>query len=199
MPRLSDTMEEGTILRWLKSEGETVARGEELVEIETDKATMVYESDQEGVVTLIASEGETLPVGAPIARVGDRVDDLEDGSRSGGATAEVKEAAVAAAAPATPAPGAPAAAPVPSGNGAAGASTETRIKASPLARRIASERGLDLAAIAGTGPGGRIVKSDVEGAGAGTPAHRPGCRRRRRGPRIWTRSRRRRARRPRSS
>ncbi|MCW3033851.1 MAG: catalytic domain of component of various dehydrogenase complexe, partial [Solirubrobacterales bacterium] len=71
MPRLSDTMEEGTILRWLKSDGETVARGEELVEIETDKATMVYESDVAGTVTLIAAEGETLPVGRPIATVGE--------------------------------------------------------------------------------------------------------------------------------
>ena len=71
MPRLSDTMEEGTILRWLKGDGETVQRGEELVEIETDKATMIYESDQSGTLALIAAEGDTLAVGEPIALVGD--------------------------------------------------------------------------------------------------------------------------------
>src|SRR6478672_3670158 len=71
MPRLSDTMEEGTILRWLKHDGEHVRRGEELVEIETDKATMTYESDLDGTVETVASEGDTLPVGQLIARVGD--------------------------------------------------------------------------------------------------------------------------------
>src|SRR6185437_9060541 len=70
MPRLSDTMEEGTILRWLKADGDTVRRGEELVEIETDKAAMTYESDQDGILSRIASEGDTLPVGEVIARVG---------------------------------------------------------------------------------------------------------------------------------
>ena len=70
MPRLSDTMEEGTILRWLEADGEQVRRGEELVEIETDKATMTYESDQEGVLQIVAAEGDTLPVGEVIAQVG---------------------------------------------------------------------------------------------------------------------------------
>src|SRR5437660_3592614 len=96
MPRLSDTMEEGTILRWIAREGEHISRGEELVEIETDKATMVYESDQEGVLRMLAQEGETLAVGAPIARVGDAAADggapsvqheaasSDDGPASGG-------------------------------------------------------------------------------------------------------------------
>ncbi|HXB17153.1 MAG TPA: dihydrolipoamide acetyltransferase family protein [Solirubrobacteraceae bacterium] len=154
MPRLSDTMEEGTILRWLKSDGETVSRGEELVEIETDKATMVYESDQEGPLTLIAAEGDTLPVGTPIARVGAAT---EDGDRKTG----LAEASPAAPGPATPVTAAAPAPPEPRGDGA------TRVKASPLARRIASERGVDVAAIAGSGPGGRVVKADVEGAQAG--------------------------------
>src|SRR5271166_4787838 len=70
MPRLSDTMEEGTILSWLIPDGEQVSRGQELVEIETDKANMTYESDQEGVLQRIAAEGDTLPVGAVIARIG---------------------------------------------------------------------------------------------------------------------------------
>src|SRR3954453_8340522 len=70
MPRLSDSMEEGTILKWLKAPGDVVARGEELAEIETDKATMTYESDSDGVLEIVAQEGETLPIGAVIARIG---------------------------------------------------------------------------------------------------------------------------------
>src|SRR3954462_5465984 len=71
MPRLSDSMEEGTILKWLKSDGEEVKRGEELVEIETDKANMTYEADQDGVLKIVASEGDTLPVGETIASIGE--------------------------------------------------------------------------------------------------------------------------------
>ncbi|MDQ6751384.1 MAG: lipoyl domain-containing protein, partial [Actinomycetota bacterium] len=70
MPRLSDSMEEGTILRWLKREGEQVRRGEELVEIETDKATMTYEADEDGPLSILAAEGATLPIGKLIARIG---------------------------------------------------------------------------------------------------------------------------------
>src|SRR4051812_50106317 len=70
MPRLSDSMEEGTILKWLKAPGDVVARGEELAEIETDKATMTYEADSDGVLEIVAAEGETLPIGAVIARIG---------------------------------------------------------------------------------------------------------------------------------
>ncbi|MDQ3849834.1 MAG: lipoyl domain-containing protein, partial [Actinomycetota bacterium] len=72
MPRLSDSMEEGTILKWLKADGEEVRRGEELAEIETDKATMTYEADAEGLLAIVAAEGETLPIGALIARIGER-------------------------------------------------------------------------------------------------------------------------------
>src|SRR5215212_1740978 len=75
MPRLSDSMEEGTILKWLKSDGDEVKRGEELVEIETDKANMTYESDSDGVLSIVAKEGDTLPVGETIARLGDGSDD----------------------------------------------------------------------------------------------------------------------------
>src|SRR3954467_15585274 len=77
MPRVSDSMEEGTILKWLKSDGDEVKRGEELVEIETDKANMTYEADSDGTLTIVAKEGDTLPVGETIARLG-------DGSESGG-------------------------------------------------------------------------------------------------------------------
>jgi pyruvate dehydrogenase E2 component (dihydrolipoamide acetyltransferase) len=167
MPRLSDTMEEGTILRWLKRDGEEVARGEELVEIETDKATMTYESDQAGVVETIAAEGDTLAVGAVIARVGPA---STDGGAPASAPAQVV-AGVGDSAPATPAPDdtrapevqAPATAPADTG----GADDGGRVKASPLARRIARQRGIDLQGLSGSGPGGRIVKADVESAPAG--------------------------------
>src|SRR4051812_40102848 len=71
MPRLSDSMEEGTILKWLKSDGDSVSKGEELVEIETDKANMTYEADEEGTLEIVAQEGDTLPVGETIARIGE--------------------------------------------------------------------------------------------------------------------------------
>ncbi len=153
MPRLSDTMEEGTILRWLKGEGEQIERGEELVEIETDKATMTYESDLAGTVHLLAAEGDTLAVGQPIATVGD---DDDDSGRSDAAA--VPQRATPSTSPAVaPAPAQPA------GEDAA------RLKASPLARRVAREDGVDLAALTGSGPGGRIVKADVLAAESTAP------------------------------
>jgi pyruvate dehydrogenase E2 component (dihydrolipoamide acetyltransferase) len=155
MPRLSDTMEEGTILRWLKRDGEHVQRGEELVEIETDKAAMVYESDEEGVLRITAGEGETLPVGAKIALVG------ADGEGEPGTTEPATEGATQPGAPA-PDEGL-AAAPLP---GSADSEIAGRVKASPVARRVARERGVELRAVHGSGPGGRIVKADVEAAAA---------------------------------
>ncbi|MGD0454598.1 MAG: dihydrolipoamide acetyltransferase family protein [Solirubrobacteraceae bacterium] len=157
MPRLSDTMEEGTILRWLKADGEQVARGEELVEIETDKATMTYESDQEGVLEIIADVGHTLEVGALIARVGATAATNDEGPASGGPASERSDRDAAAAS------GSPAAATSaePAGEARSGAPAGERVKASPLARRIAGERGVDLRALTGSGPGGRIVKADV--------------------------------------
>ena len=176
MPRLSDSMEEGTILTWLKQVGDEVAVGDELVEIETDKANMAYEADVAGTLQeILAQEGETLPIGTPIARIG------ENGS---GETAEgqtTRPAGPAAAGDPPPLPVAkassgavpPTASPT---GGADEADAEApaapasengeRVKASPLARRLAEERGLDLGQLEGSGPGGRIVKSDVEGAAA---------------------------------
>jgi pyruvate dehydrogenase E2 component (dihydrolipoamide acetyltransferase) len=163
MPRLSDTMEEGTILRWLGRDGEEIERGQELVEIETDKATMVYESDQQGTLEILAQEGQTLAVGELIARVG-----------STGTERELAPASAASAASADgegPTPAGPAALPaggIPpqADSGAAPVSARAevggRVKASPLARRIARERGIDLGGLAGSGPGGRIVKADVQ-------------------------------------
>ncbi len=184
MPRLSDTMEEGTILRWLKRDGDEVRRGEELVEIETDKATMVYESDVEGTLALIAAEGDTLPVGAPIARVGggeaNGAGDTAAGAHPPGDTTPrapagdttpraptddiVPRAPASDTAPGAHPAGDPPISPEPATEPADG--TGHRVKASPLARRIAREEGIDLATVTGTGPGGRIVKADVSGAGS---------------------------------
>jgi len=117
MPRLTDSMQEGTILRWLRHAGDVVRRGEPLAEIETDKATTTFEADADGVLEPVAAEGETLPVGAVIARI------AVDGAQDAG-----------------------------------------RVMASPLARAIAREQGVDLQGVEGTGPGGRIVRADVEAA-----------------------------------
>jgi pyruvate dehydrogenase E2 component (dihydrolipoamide acetyltransferase) len=180
MPRLSDTMEEGTILRWLKRDGEQVARGEELVEIETDKASMTYESDQAGVLAIVAGEGDTLPVGAVIARIGEGEDAApaaagagksDEGPALEGPAGGVRgDTTTADAAPRTGASneGGQAA-----GTPQAGASHGERVKASPLARRMASEGGVDLRMLTGSGPGGRIVKADVLGAQAGGTGHTP--------------------------
>jgi pyruvate dehydrogenase E2 component (dihydrolipoamide acetyltransferase) len=147
MPRLSDSMEEGTILQWLKKVGDEIAVGDELVEIETDKANMAYESDVTGTLTeIVAKEGETLPIGAPIARVGE----------SDGAAPPVPPADEPAPEP-PPAEQAPARKPAPSSDG-------ERVKVSPVAKRMAREKGLDLSGVHGSGPGGRIVKADVEKA-----------------------------------
>ncbi|HVS28492.1 MAG TPA: dihydrolipoamide acetyltransferase family protein [Solirubrobacteraceae bacterium] len=150
MPRLSDSMEEGTIVRWLKHDGEQVTRGEELVEIETDKATMTYEADADGVLAIVAQEGDTLPIGAVIASLGG----------DGDAPAPAAEAAPAAREERATAAPARAAAPARDGNADGGG----RLKASPVARRMADELGIELRSLSGTGPGGRIVKADVEAA-----------------------------------
>ena len=162
MPRLSDTMEEGRVLQWYKQVGDSVKKGELLAEIETDKAVMDLESVEEGtLLQLLVAEGGSAALGAPIALVGD---ESEIGT----------EAAVAA-------PTAPAADDAAQGDAVTDSAAATtaasqladaertqaasgRIKASPLARRIADEQGLDLSRIKGTGPGGRIVKDDVEKA-----------------------------------
>ncbi len=182
MPRLSDTMEEGTILRWLKRDGEEVHRGEELVEIETDKAAMTYESDQDGTLQTVAAEGDTLPVGELIARVGVPGDGLA--ATGGGAAVEHASSGGAAeadkpvpSASAQSASGASGDVEAPAPQSAAGDDAPTpavatdpgeRVKASPLARRIARENGVDLGTLSGSGPGGRVVKADVEAAAGAT-------------------------------
>jgi len=171
MPRLSDSMEEGTILRWLKTPGDSVELGEELVEIETDKANMVYEADAGGtLIEVVAAEGDTLPIGEVIARIGE----AGEAPSGDGASTKAKEP-VSSEAPPSRAPSAatgtqPAAPPTEAPTTTAPAAADGRVKASPLARRMARERGLDLAGLAGSGPGGRIVKADVERAVAAGPA-----------------------------
>jgi pyruvate dehydrogenase E2 component (dihydrolipoamide acetyltransferase) len=164
MPRLSDSMEEGTILKWLKADGDEVARGEPLAEIETDKATLTYESDAAGVLKILADAGDTLPIGSVIAT-------LDDGENGG---APAAQAAPAAADPAPPAPASePAPAPPAPSAPSPVADTGGRVKASPIARRLAREHGVDLHRIEGTGPGGRIVKDDVQRAAASPPPPEP--------------------------
>jgi pyruvate dehydrogenase E2 component (dihydrolipoamide acetyltransferase) len=208
MPRLSDSMEEGTVLKWLVEEGAEVKRGEPLVEIETDKANMTYDADSDGtLIQIVAQEGDTLAIGEVIARIGDASEAGGDGKggeqepaaeeqpegeaaedeqrepeaaeeREGdddeqaAAGGEVRggggggdgggETQAGATATETRAP---------SGNGAGDGE---RVKASPVARRMARELGVELARLEGSGPGGRIVKADVqaaaEGDGAGVEA-----------------------------
>jgi pyruvate dehydrogenase E2 component (dihydrolipoamide acetyltransferase) len=177
MPRLSDSMEEGTILRWMKSAGDPVEQGDELVEIETDKANMVYEAPAAGtLIEVVAEEGATLPIGEVIARVGEPGEAVSDGGGGGGNRESTTPASESGASPEsrdpvpapTPATEAPAASPQPTGPAGDG-----RVKASPLARRIAHERGLNLSGLAGSGPGGRIVKADVERAVTEAPVATP--------------------------
>ncbi len=214
MPRLSDSMEEGTVLKWLVDEGAEVKRGEPLVEIETDKANMTYDADSDGtLVEILAQEGDTLAIGEPIARIGDASEAGGNGKPSGeekdeapeedeaeateddedGDSAESEEEEPAAEddseaeAPEdededekvaaqgesrggggggdgggeTQAGGTATKTSAPSGNGAGDGG---RIKASPVARRMAGELGVELARLEGSGPGGRIVKADVQAA-----------------------------------
>jgi pyruvate dehydrogenase E2 component (dihydrolipoamide acetyltransferase) len=158
MPALSPTMEEGTLAKWLVKEGDEVKSGQIIAEIETDKATMEFEAVDEGKIgKLLVAEGTAgVKVNAPIALL------LEDGDAADAQPAG-KAAAPAAAAPAAKAE-APAAAAAPAP--AAAKSGGARVFASPLARRIAAEKGLDLTSIKGSGPHGRIVRDDVMGAKA---------------------------------
>ena len=165
MPALSPTMEEGTLSKWHVKEGDTVSSGDILAEIETDKATMEFEAIDEGVIgKIIIAEGtEGVKVNAVIAVL------LEDGETAadiGTTSAAGPAAQPAAAAEAAPAGSPETAAPAP----AAPVKDGTRVFATPLARRIAADKGLDITSVAGSGPHGRIVKADVENAQAGAVA-----------------------------
>ena len=171
MPKLSDTMTEGVVAEWLKEVGDEVASGEVLAEIETDKATMEFESFYDGVLLHIGVEkGAGAPVNAILAVIGDKEEDLEkilaEAAAAAPAAEEEKEEAPTPTPEPTPAP-APAAAPkpvvaAPAPAPAAVADTNGRIFASPLAKKMANERGIDLNHVSGTGEGGRIVKADID-------------------------------------
>ncbi|HUZ80748.1 MAG TPA: dihydrolipoamide acetyltransferase family protein [Gaiellaceae bacterium] len=151
MPSLSDSMEEGTILGWLKADGEYVAKGEELFDIETDKATMTYHSEEEGVLAIVATEGTTVAVGTVIARLAapgtaqpaaERPTVVENPDGLGSATTSVTEAPARSA-------------------GVGGRTAAPVVRATPVARRLAAEHEVDLRAVVGSGPGGRVLLSDV--------------------------------------
>jgi pyruvate dehydrogenase E2 component (dihydrolipoamide acetyltransferase) len=156
MPRLSDSMEEGTVLRWLVADGAEVARGDEIVELETDKANMAYEADFAGVLRTVAAEGDTLPVGALLATIGEPAAVATPGSAAARAVA-VPDA--------TPAASPPLATASPAGNGA--------LSASPVARRLAEAHEVELGELSGSGPHGRILKADVRAWVEAAPAKRP--------------------------
>src|SRR5881396_2351922 len=157
MEALSPTMEEGRLVKWTKHEGDPVTSGETLAEVETDKAVMELVARADGqLLKVMVPEGTTVPVGNVVAWIG------KPGEKVDGAGSTVQGAAKPAPAAATPKP-APAPAPV------ATATDATRVKASPLARRIAKDAGVDLKLVQGSGPGGRVIKRDVE-AGAASPS-----------------------------
>jgi pyruvate dehydrogenase E2 component (dihydrolipoamide acetyltransferase) len=201
MPKLSDTMEEGTVLQWLKDDGATVTKGEPIVEIESDKANMMVEAPADGALHIVAQVGDSLPIGVPIATIGEgsapQAPPIPAAETADGAVPAAAEAADEstgiptaddgtgtsighevrppedypaahddephATAPAEVPRPSPPAAPAPAGE------PGERVRASPLARRLAEELGIDLGGIRGTGPAGRIVREDVEAAAAGRP------------------------------
>ena len=177
MPRLSDTMEEGELSRWIKQVGDEIHKGDVLAEIETDKATMDLEAFDNGILEqLLVVTGALVPIGAPVARIGDGSNIVADGAEPA-APAAAPAPAVPATTPdaSAPAPSAPA----PSGTSdpATSATPTGELRTSPLARKIGREHGIDLHSIVGTGPQGRITRTDVDAAIAdretGTPTPTP--------------------------
>ena len=178
MPKLSDTMTEGTVATWLKNEGDQIESGDVIAEIETDKATMELEAFEDGIlIKQIASTGSQIPVGSPIAAIGEEGETYE--------AAEPNEPAVSATPDTdskqeTSSEGSiPTEEPAAGGNESSSQTTPdtdtSRVKASPLARKLADQKGIDLTTITGTGPNGRIVKKDVLGAGSAPQASSSGA------------------------
>jgi pyruvate dehydrogenase E2 component (dihydrolipoamide acetyltransferase) len=163
MPKLSDTMEEGTIVEWKKKTGDEVKAGDVLAEVESDKATFDLEAESGGVLSILVEQGVPAKIGAPIATIGE----------ASAAPAKAKASPPAAAAPKAPAPPAPSPPPAEPAPPSIATEDGERIKASPLAKRLAAETGVDLASLKGSGPDGRIVKEDVLAAkGTSGPAER---------------------------
>ncbi|GAB3978470.1 pyruvate dehydrogenase complex dihydrolipoamide acetyltransferase [Actinoallomurus acanthiterrae] len=167
MPRLSDTMEEGVISAWHKKPGDKVSAGDSLVDIETDKALMEYEAYEDGVLgEILAAEGETVAIGKPIATLvaeGETVPAARQAPAAEAASATTGQAAAPAATVAA-APTAPAPVPAQAVETVPAGGTRSRPPSSPLARRLARENDVDLATLTGSGPGGRIVRADIEAA-----------------------------------
>src|SRR6478735_2459524 len=165
MPALSPTMEEGNLAKWLVKEGDQVKSGDVIAEIETDKATMEVEAVDEGTVAkiVVPAGTEGVKVNALIAVLAAEGEDVSAAAKGGNGAAPVAKADPAPA----PKAEAPAAAPAPAVAPAAASQGGNRVFSSPLARRLAKDAGIDLSAIAGSGPHGRVVKSDVEAAAAG--------------------------------
>jgi pyruvate dehydrogenase E2 component (dihydrolipoamide acetyltransferase) len=174
LPRLGQGMESGTIVRWLKAEGDEVTKGEPLYELDTDKVTQEVEADVGGVLLkILVNEGE-VPVGRPVAVIGEAGEDVPEVEPEPAAEQELpaeQKAPAEQEAPAAPAGTEPEAPQAEAENG--DGSVPQRIKASPLARRIARERGIDLGSLSGTGPEGRIVAEDVERAAVSGPPKAP--------------------------
>src|SRR5690606_12880203 len=199
LPRLSDTMEEGVIAKWHVAVGDKVKRGQVIADVETDKATMEFESFDSGtVLKLIAAEGESMPIGTPIAVLGKPGEDAETALSGKSKTSKAEPSKPAAPSKsgsesARPEAPEPAPAPTPAGHtepvltpevedeesgdsgGEESGQDDDRIAASPIARRLARENGLRLSDIKGSGPHGRIVKTDVEAAVAGSGAKASGA------------------------
>ena len=177
MPKLGFDMAEGTLVRWVKKVGETVNKGEVLAEIETDKATVEVDSSAAGVVRkLLVDEGAIVPVGTPIAVVGTADEKLEEVASQVSQTSKVEGQPAAVPTPSTGSGQRSKPAPVQSAisNPQSPPGTmSTILKASPLAKKIARDRSVDLSRIHGTGPGGRIVRRDIEAALAGGSNHQP--------------------------
>jgi pyruvate dehydrogenase E2 component (dihydrolipoamide acetyltransferase) len=175
MPKLSDTMTVGTLIKWLKKEGDAVKTGDMLAEVETDKATMELESFFDGtLLALFVKEGSQVPLGAPLCAIGkpgEKVSEPVSKAPEAPAPAAAPAPAPAAAAPApTPGPtpaAAPAPAPKPSAPAQQPSAPGGRTRISPLARKLAAEKGINPAGLAGSGPGGRIVRADILAAPAG--------------------------------
>ena len=171
MEALSPTMEEGRLVKWLKNEGDVVKSGEPLAEVETDKAIMELVARGDGILRKrVLAEGEARPVGALVGVIGAKDENIDAILAGAGAPAAAVAPAPAAPKPAPPMPAAPRPAPQPEPQPAAAnivVSASGRPRSSPLARRMASESGLDIATMAGSGPGGRIIKRDIEAAASG--------------------------------
>jgi pyruvate dehydrogenase E2 component (dihydrolipoamide acetyltransferase) len=174
LPRMSDTMEEGTIVSWFVKVGDTVKSSEMIADVETDKATMELENFEKGEVLYLLPEGTTVPVETAIAVIGKKGEDFQDLLKEAPA-AEAEPAKVAAPTPAAAAPSAPAASSTPSASApVASTSSNGRVFASPLAKSMAEDKGINLETVTGSGDNGRIIKKDIEnytpGAAASTAA-----------------------------